>query len=62
MMAIAPLEKLLTRGHAPEVIHECRRCGTIVDAATAECPTCEVDSIARYEIVSTSTNADCTKH
>jgi rubrerythrin len=29
---------------------ECRKCGTTVDAATDECPTCESARIARYEI------------
>ena len=33
-----------------EVVHECRRCGTGVASATAHCPHCETDSIARYRV------------
>jgi len=49
-MSIVPFGALLGQRRTAETVHECRRCGRTVDAATTECPACEVDSIARYEI------------
>ena len=33
-----------------ECIHECRRCGEVVDAGCTTCPTCDHGGIATYEI------------
>lgn len=34
----------------PVSIHECRRCGTDVDATTRTCPTCGAEEIAHLHI------------
>lgn len=43
------LTRLLLTG-GPEVIAECRHCGTTVDPGTDRCPECGTPEISRYEI------------
>jgi uncharacterized OB-fold protein len=35
---------------APDVVVECRRCGTTVSPATDVCPECGATAFSRYEI------------
>ena len=35
---------------SPEIIHECRHCGTNVPSDGVICPICEHEGIATYEI------------
>lgn len=37
-------------GAGVRVVHECRNCGTTVDADSTECPACSSTGIVRYEI------------
>lgn len=34
----------------PELVVECRHCGTSLDRGTAVCPVCEGEEVARYAI------------
>ncbi|SHH20899.1 hypothetical protein SAMN05443636_2039 [Halobaculum gomorrense] len=45
-----PWRTLIPWRNRTEVYWECRRCGTTVDGATEECPTCGSAQIARYEM------------
>jgi len=42
------LRRLLRGRPRRDRLHECRRCGTAVDAGTERCPTCETGGIASY--------------
>jgi len=44
------LETLRSYLGGTEVVHECRECGTAVDADAARCPSCGAAAIARYEV------------
>lgn len=35
---------------SPDVVVECRRCGTTLDASAETCPVCDSGDVARYEI------------
>lgn len=37
-------------GDPDHVVHECRHCGTTLDAGTDTCPVCGADAVARYVI------------
>ncbi|WP_290813472.1 hypothetical protein [Halovivax sp.] len=45
------VKTLLFRGDGGVAVHECRRCGTSVETAEAECPAC-----GSNDIVTLSTN------
>lgn len=40
------VKTLLFRGEGDVAVHECRRCGTSVESAQAECPACGSADIA----------------
>jgi len=44
------LHERLSRGRTDERIHECRRCGEVVDGSRSHCPACGHTGIATYEI------------
>lgn len=48
-MRLALVQSLLGR-ESPEIIHECRTCGEVVESDTDSCPVCGRDGIATYEI------------
>jgi rubrerythrin len=33
-----------------EPVHECRQCGTTVEATSSQCPTCQSDEIVTYSL------------
>ena len=46
---IESLRQALTRGR-PGKFRECRRCGTTIERANGECPSCGSTDIVRYDL------------
>ncbi len=46
------IERLRTvlAGSGRELVHECRQCGTTVEADDNRCPVCRSDEIATYRL------------
>ncbi|WP_394341359.1 hypothetical protein [Natrarchaeobius oligotrophus] len=44
------VKSVLFRSDRPTVIEECRRCGTTIETARTDCPTCGCDDIVTYQI------------
>jgi uncharacterized OB-fold protein len=49
-MTVSTVLTRLLPGGGPEVVVECRRCGTGVSPGTEECPDCGASEFCRYEI------------
>jgi uncharacterized OB-fold protein len=49
MSVRAALARLLP-GHEPEIVVECRQCGTNLGPGADQCPDCESGEIAYYRI------------
>jgi DNA-directed RNA polymerase subunit RPC12/RpoP len=49
-MLFEQVDRVLPWAQQPEVVYECRHCGTSVDKDTEACPTCGSKTIATYRI------------
>ncbi len=49
-MLFERVDRLLPWTKQPEIVYECRNCGTSVSEDTEACPTCGADAIAMYRI------------